>query len=100
MDNENFGWLKGWKEICKYLGRSQRTLQRWEKKGLPILRDPAGRPIAKPEHIDRWLMKLNEEEFDNPGVNAALEIEREAKQEQRAIQERVIHAQRLNRARY
>ncbi len=100
MDSENQGWLKGWKEISKYLGRSQRTLQRWEKSGLPIMRDPAGRPIAKPEHIDRWLIKLNEEEFDTPGVNAALEIEREAKQELRAFEEKIINAQRMNRARY
>ncbi len=100
MDNDNLGWLKGWKEISKYLGRSQRTLQRWEKTGLPVLRDPAGRPIAKREHIDHWLMKLNEEEFSQPGVEAALEIEREAQQKQAEFEEKVIHSHRLNRGRY
>lgn len=43
MGNEYQGYLIGWKNIGRYLGRSQRTVQRWElKEGLPVLRDPSG----------------------------------------------------------
>jgi hypothetical protein len=34
--------LKGWKDIAKYLGCGVRTVQRWEKLGLPVRR-PAHR---------------------------------------------------------
>ena len=30
--------LHGWKEIAAYLGRTVRTAQRWERRGLPIRR--------------------------------------------------------------
>ena len=102
MDNQYQGYLIGWKNIGRYFGRSQRTVQRWEQKeGLPVLRDPSGRPLASPEHIHEWLLKFNDEYFSHlPGVNAALEIESQENQKQREFQERMIHAQRLNRGRY
>ncbi len=50
--------LNSWKEIARYVGRSERTVQRWEKQfGFPVRR-PAGRTrsavIAVPSEIQRW----------------------------------------------
>lgn len=51
--------LNGWKEIAAYLGRSVRTVQRWEKDfGLPVRRFGLSKPesvFAIPREIDAWL---------------------------------------------
>lgn len=54
--------LSSWKEIASYLGRSVRTVQRWEKElGLPVRR-PSSREsssvVAFPEQIDLWLKSI------------------------------------------
>jgi hypothetical protein len=52
--------LNGWKDIAAYLGRSVRTVQRWEKDfGLPVRRFGASKPesvFALPHEIDAWLL--------------------------------------------
>jgi phage terminase Nu1 subunit (DNA packaging protein) len=52
--------LNSWKEISQYMGRSVRTLQRWEHFGLPIHR-PSGRDkssvYALPYELNQWLAK-------------------------------------------
>ena len=52
--------LNGWKDIAAYLGRSVRTVQRWEKDfGLPVRRFGVSRPesvFAIPREIDVWLL--------------------------------------------
>ncbi|HSP92262.1 MAG TPA: hypothetical protein VLN08_15205, partial [Vicinamibacterales bacterium] len=59
--------LNGWKEIAAYLGRSVRTVQRWEKDfGLPVRRFGASKPesvFALLHEIDAWLLT-------SQGVNA------------------------------
>jgi hypothetical protein len=50
MDTEN--WLVGWREIGDYIGKSAKTVQRYGHDGMPFLRDPGGRPMAKRSHID------------------------------------------------
>lgn len=51
--------LNGWKEIAAFLGRSVRTVQRWEKDfGLPVRRFGLSKPesvFAIPREIDAWL---------------------------------------------
>jgi hypothetical protein len=51
--------LNGWKEIAAYLGRSVRTVQRWEKEfGLPVRRFGTSRPesvFAMPREMDAWI---------------------------------------------
>ena len=51
--------LNGWKEIAASLGRSVRTVQRWEKDfGLPVRRFGLSKPesvFAFPREIDAWL---------------------------------------------
>jgi hypothetical protein len=59
--------LNGWKEIAAYLGRSVRTVQRWEKDfGLPVRRFGLSKPegvFALPREVDAWLLTAQ-------GVNA------------------------------
>jgi hypothetical protein len=51
--------LESWKEIAAYLGRSIRTVQRWEKEnGLPVRRGPGEgveRVFAFADELDRWM---------------------------------------------
>ena len=52
--------LNGWKEIAAYLGRSVRTVQRWEKDfGLPVRRFGVSKPesvFALQREMDAWLL--------------------------------------------
>lgn len=47
--------LHGWKDIAKYLGSGVRTVQRWEKLGLPVRRPTAGAVVAITKEIDVWV---------------------------------------------
>jgi len=57
--------LSSWKEIALYVGRSVRTVQRWEREiGLPVHRPNAkseGVVVALPSELDAWVraMPLN-----------------------------------------
>ena len=62
--------LNGWKEIANYLRSGLRTTQRWESKGLPVIRpNKAGRGhvVAYTEHLDRWVKRSgpHPENFSN-----------------------------------
>jgi Tol biopolymer transport system component len=52
------GRLDSWKEIAAYLGRSVRTVQRWEREeGLPVhrhLHDKRGSIYARKEEVAAW----------------------------------------------
>jgi CheY-like chemotaxis protein/predicted DNA-binding transcriptional regulator AlpA len=55
------GFLNSWKEVAQYVGRSERTIQRWEREfGFPVHR-PAGKLrssiIAVAAEIDEWIRK-------------------------------------------
>jgi phage terminase Nu1 subunit (DNA packaging protein) len=50
--------LNGWKEIANYVNSSVRTVQRWERAGLPVMRPLSrlrGSVIAYSEQLDSWL---------------------------------------------
>jgi hypothetical protein len=53
--------LDGWKAIADYLGRDERTVQRWRKeRGMPVHRVPGvkgGTVFAYPGEIERWLLE-------------------------------------------
>jgi len=58
MANQKPGLLNSWKEIANYLARGVRTVQRWEKLGLPVRRlGPGSRApvIADTAEIDHWI---------------------------------------------
>jgi len=50
--------LNGWKEIANYMRRGVRTVQRWERYGLPIYRPSKEQAsvIARSEDLDSWLV--------------------------------------------
>lgn len=54
--------LNGWKEIANHMRRGVRTVQRWEKLGLPVHR-PSSRlgasVIANASELDEWLIKTH-----------------------------------------
>ena len=51
--------LKGWKDIAKYLGCGVRTVQRWEKLGMPVRRPSGGASrsavVAISGELEVWL---------------------------------------------
>ncbi len=52
--------LNGWKEIASYLRSSVRTVQRWEKMGMPVIRPVEGSHgsvIAYSQQLDSWLSR-------------------------------------------
>jgi len=52
--------LNGWKEIAAYVRSSVRTVQRWEKAGMPVVRPLAssrGSVIAHSDQLDLWLRR-------------------------------------------
>lgn len=102
MDYKDTGFLSGWKAIARFLGRSVKTCERWERtENLPVLRDPSGRPVALPEHLRQWLLNCSREYFSGvQGVSNALDVEQSLKQEQHEIEERRIQQKRQNRQQY
>jgi len=54
--------LSSWKEIASYVGRSVRTVQRWEREiGLPVHRPTAkneGVVVALPAELDAWVRSM------------------------------------------
>jgi len=52
-------FLNSWKEVANYVGRSRRTIQRWERElGFPVHR-PNGRirsaVVAVATEVDDWI---------------------------------------------
>ena len=55
---QDSGRLNGWKEIASFLGRGVRTVQRWEKTGLPVHRvvyEKGDIVFAFKREIEDWL---------------------------------------------
>lgn len=55
--------LSGWKEIAAYLRRGVRTVQRWEKLGLPVRRPNAhlrSAVLTTVEEIDAWMQRCGD----------------------------------------
>jgi Tol biopolymer transport system component len=66
--------LDSWKEIATYLNRTERTVSRWEKRGLPVHRVPGGQKqavFAFKHELDAWLLQGKQ-------PNAELELASEA----------------------
>ena len=52
--------LTGWKRIAQHLGYSVRTVQRWEKRGLPVRRISYGARspvVSDSEELEHWLLR-------------------------------------------
>lgn len=51
--------LAGWKQISTHLRYGVRTVQRWERYGLPVKRvttSPRGPVVADSEELDSWIL--------------------------------------------
>jgi CheY-like chemotaxis protein len=60
--------LKGWKDIAKYLGCGVRTVQRWEKLGMPVRRptkSSRSAALAMSEEIDAWVKHCSRSSDDS-----------------------------------
>lgn len=70
--------LNGWKEIAAYVNSSVRTVQRWEKAGMPVVRPvpgARGSVIAHSEQLDSWLRRSLEIRPLAPSFHAKLRHE-------------------------
>ncbi len=55
--------LRSWKEIAAYFGTDERTVKRWEARGLPVQRVPGGSrtPVYADTHaLDSWMSRKSE----------------------------------------
>ena len=51
--------LTGWKEIAQYLRYGVRTVQRWQRNGLPVKRvnnSPRSPVVADTEELEGWIL--------------------------------------------
>jgi phage terminase Nu1 subunit (DNA packaging protein) len=82
--------LSGWKEIASYLGCGIRTVQRWERQGLPVKRPPGGkrsRVIVDSEQIDSWVSHTSSGRGAASDVLASIKRARELRGEVRLARE-------------
>ena len=98
-------WLVGWREIGKYIKKSPKTAQRYAHDGMPFFRDAGGRPMTKPSLIDAYITELNEDAYDDrvwrdKGIESALGLEADKERQRKALDEKLIAAQRTPRSRF
>jgi len=55
------GKLSYWDEISSYLNVSNKTAQRYAKKGMPVEYDAAGHPYITKENVDKWMFKRDKD---------------------------------------
>src|SRR5687767_7292627 len=58
------GRLKSWKEIAAFFGTDERTVRRWEERGLPVYRVPGGARAtiyADAGELERWFSGRHDE---------------------------------------
>ena len=89
--------LTGWKEISNHLRYGVRTLQRWERKGLPIRRvnqSPRSPVAADSDELEAWILHRRKLP---PGVPDSLlytlerarELQREVQKNRKELQRRL-----------
>ncbi len=99
-------WFSGWREIGKYFGKSARTAQRYARDdGMPFFRDPSGRPMAMKSHLDAYILKMNQYNYNtknwqDKGIGKALGYENEKAKQKKDLDERFILAQKPTRSRF
>lgn len=90
--------LRGWKEISNHLGFGIRTLQRWERQGLPVMRVGMGRRspvIADSAQLDTWMLRGTGLPPGTPvdllqNLEGARELRREVRQARTALHKRMV----------
>ena len=89
--------LTGWKEISKYLRYGVRTVQRWERKGLPVKRvnnSPRSPVVADSDELEAWILHRRtlppgapQKLFDN--LQRARELSREVQRNRKELQRKL-----------
>jgi len=77
--------LDSWKEIATYLKRNERTVIRWESRGLPVHRVPGGQRhtvFAYKHELDAWLQQVERSVDKDEGHVADLPSEADVKPEE------------------
>jgi Tol biopolymer transport system component len=77
--------LDSWKEIATYLKRNERTVIRWESRGLPVHRVPGGHRhtvFAYKHELDAWLQQVEKSVDKDEGHTADLPSEADVKPEE------------------
>lgn len=55
------GWLSGWKEIARYIGKSTKTARKYHfVYSMPVRRGPENAPFSLSVELDLWLMNFDE----------------------------------------
>ncbi len=72
---------------------------------MPFFRDPAGHPIAKPSMIDKYIVDLNQDNYNDKkwlddGIGTSLSYEDYKEKLKKDFNERRIEAQRPSRSRF
>jgi len=86
--------LTGWKEISNHLRYGVRTLQRWERKGLPVRRvnqSPRSPVVADSDELDAWILHRRKLPPGVPdrllySLERARELQREMQNSQKELQ--------------
>ena len=96
--------------IMRYEGSPRfsfiQTAQRWAiSDGLPFLRDPAGRLIAKPSMIDEYLLDFNRDNYHDKkwkdeGIATSISYENYREKQKKEFDEKFLLAQRPLGSRY
>ena len=72
--------LTSWKEIATYLGKSVRTVQRWESSlGLPVRRpntNDRNIVVAVPDELDAWIKRRLQPRKATPQQHCSDQLER------------------------
>lgn len=89
--------LTGWKEIATYLRYGVRTVQRWERDGLPVKRVNNTRRspvVADSDELDAWILHriqlppgASQERTDN--LQRARELRRESQEIRKELRARM-----------
>ncbi len=93
--SDKSGLLNSWKEVATYLGRGVRTVQRWEKMGLPVRRIGNGSRapvIANSREIDCWMQQARNGGLVTPAMAEQLFCKgdlRESIEQSRVLRERL-----------
>lgn len=86
--------LTGWKEISKYLRYAVRTVQRWERNGLPVKRvnkSPRSPVVADSADLDVWILHRIQVPPGGPRENCqrARELRRESQKIRKELRARM-----------
>ena len=69
------GWIVGWHNITKYLGRGIPTARAYHTKfGMPLHRLPGDVPVAIPAELDLWLIEFSNRHKGSEGLRKLKEF--------------------------